>query len=183
MIPRAYDGAENYDSFNWAFDFLPGAAGGIYPASRQRMPSIFLPFSNLIEWHVMISPLAASSDNWWRTLTSEMPVPIAISVSSRSPYFFRYCRMSFMDLLPETVRGMGRSIYQQQHRRFEASERPLHVPGSSVSLLYIVLPSCFSRGESRRFNALRYVDSSCGVRAGCPFILCIWNPLRFLGYR
>jgi hypothetical protein len=79
-----------------ALGFLPGAAGGIYPANRQRIPSIFLPFSNLIEWHDIISPLAASSDKWRRTLASETPIDTAISWSSRSPYFFRYSKISFM---------------------------------------------------------------------------------------
>ena len=32
-----------------AFDFLPGAAGGIYPAIRQLIPSIVFPFSCLIK--------------------------------------------------------------------------------------------------------------------------------------
>ena len=31
-------------------------------------------------------------------------------------------------------------------------------------VFYVVAPSCLSRGEPRRFNALRYVDSSYGVR-------------------
>ena len=86
----------SYDNFNCAFDFLPGAAGGIYPAILHLIPSIFLPFSNLIEWHAIISPLAASSDKWRRTLASEMPVATAISVSICSPCFFRYCRISFI---------------------------------------------------------------------------------------
>lgn len=46
---RVYDGTKSYDICNWDLDFLPGAAGGINPVKRQRMPSIFLPFSNLIE--------------------------------------------------------------------------------------------------------------------------------------
>jgi hypothetical protein len=79
-----------------AFGFLPGATGGMYPANLQRIPSIFLPFSNLIELHVMISPLAASSDKCRRTFASEIPMATAISLSSRSPYFFRYSRISFM---------------------------------------------------------------------------------------
>ena len=62
MTIRALGGAENYDDYGWAFDFLPGDAGGINPDNRQLIPSIFLPFSNLIERHVIISPLEASSD-------------------------------------------------------------------------------------------------------------------------
>jgi hypothetical protein len=61
-MARGYDAAENYDDDDWAFDFLPGDAGGINPVTRQLIPSIFLPFSNLIERHVMISPLEASSE-------------------------------------------------------------------------------------------------------------------------
>ena len=38
-----------YDNFNCAFDFLPGEAGGIYPAKRHDIPSVFIPFTNLIE--------------------------------------------------------------------------------------------------------------------------------------
>ena len=33
-------------TFVGAFDFLPGAAGGMYPARRQRMPSVLLPSLN-----------------------------------------------------------------------------------------------------------------------------------------
>ena len=96
-------GAENYDKFNCDFDFLPGAAGGEYPANRHLVPSIFLPFSNLIEWQVIMSPLEASSDRQSRTLTSERPTASAISISSRSPCVLRYCRISFIGLLPHTV--------------------------------------------------------------------------------
>src|SRR5450759_1053135 len=95
--------AENYDNFYCAFGLLPGAAGGVYPDNRQRIPSIFFPFSNLIELHVIISPLAASSDKRRRTLASEIPVATAISLSSRSPYIFRYCKISFIDSLPKAV--------------------------------------------------------------------------------
>lgn len=49
MVLCVQGGVQNYDAFNCAFDFLPGAAGGIYPDKRQLIPSIFLPFSNLIE--------------------------------------------------------------------------------------------------------------------------------------
>lgn len=62
-IQRARNYAMNYDNFNCDFDFLPGAAGGMKPAKRHRIPSIFLPFSKRIEWHDIISPLAASSIN------------------------------------------------------------------------------------------------------------------------
>ena len=77
-----------------AFDFRPGATGGMYPASRQRMPSIFLPSLNWIEWHMMISPLADNSSRRVFTLARESPVPVAISASSRSPLLFRYWMMS-----------------------------------------------------------------------------------------
>lgn len=77
-----------------AFDFRPGATGGMYPANRQRMPSIFLPSLNWIEWHMMISPLADSSSRRVFTLARERPVPVAISASSRSPLLFRYWMMS-----------------------------------------------------------------------------------------
>ncbi|OIQ85379.1 hypothetical protein GALL_327730 [mine drainage metagenome] len=40
----------SYDNFNWTFDFLPGAARGTNPEIRQRIPSIFFPFSNLVDW-------------------------------------------------------------------------------------------------------------------------------------
>ena len=58
------DAAVNYEDedFIWAFDFLPGEAGGMKPVKRQLIPSIFLPFSYLIERHVMISPWEASSE-------------------------------------------------------------------------------------------------------------------------
>lgn len=44
-----------------AFAFRPGAAGGMNPDTRHSIPSIFLPFSNLIESHNTTSCLAASS--------------------------------------------------------------------------------------------------------------------------
>lgn len=99
-------GTKNYDKFNCDFDFLPGAAGGVYPANRHLIPSIFLPFSNLIEWQVIISPLEASSDKQSRTLTSEIPTASAISISSRSPCVLRYCRISFIGLLPHPLTGL-----------------------------------------------------------------------------
>lgn len=110
MIFRARDGAESYDIFSCTFDFLPGAAGGIYPVNRQLMPSIFLPFLNLIEWHTTISPLAASSDKWRCTLVSEIPAAKAISVSSCSPCFLRYCRISFIGSLLKTLRGVAEML-------------------------------------------------------------------------
>ena len=91
-----------YDDF-WAFDFLPGDAGGMNPVNLQLIPSIFLPFSNLIERHVMISPLDASSDKYRRTLECEIPVATAISVSLRSPCLLRYCRISFRGVFSECV--------------------------------------------------------------------------------
>jgi len=57
-----FDATVNYEDFIWAFDFLPGEAGGMNPVRRQLIPSIFLPFSYLIERQVMISPWEASSD-------------------------------------------------------------------------------------------------------------------------
>lgn len=90
-----------YGDFKRAFGLLPGA-GCTYPTNLQRTPSIFLPFSNLVERHDMTSPLAASSNIWMRTFASEKPVAIAISESSLSPCIFRYCKISFMDSFPET---------------------------------------------------------------------------------
>ena len=98
---RAHDGTGIYDNCNCTFDFLPGAAGGINPVNRHLMPSTFLPFSNLIEWHAITSLLSASSDKWRRTLASGIPVASAISLSKRSPCILRYCRISFIgSLLP-----------------------------------------------------------------------------------
>ena len=90
-----------YGDFKRALGLLPGA-GCTYPTNLQRTPSIFLPFSNLVERHDMTSPLAASSNIWMRTFASEKPVAIAISESSLSPCIFRYCKISFMDSFPET---------------------------------------------------------------------------------
>jgi len=36
-------------AFKCAFDFLPGLAGGMYPAIRQSKPSLFLPSLNRID--------------------------------------------------------------------------------------------------------------------------------------
>jgi len=88
-LPDAHDANE-------AFDFLPGAAGGVNPDTRHLIPSIFLPFSNLIESHSITSPLAESSDKWRRVFESERPAASAISASNFSPCFFKYCRISFI---------------------------------------------------------------------------------------
>jgi hypothetical protein len=101
----------DYGNVDCAFDFLPGAAGGVNPANRQLMPSIFTPCSNRIRWHDIMSPFAVSSDKRRRTLASEMPTASAISVSSRSPCVFRYCKMPSIDLLPKAVPRMVKSIY------------------------------------------------------------------------
>ena len=89
-----------YDSFNCTFDFLPGAAGGVYPAIRLNVPSILFPCTNRIEWQTIISLLAASSDNCRRTLERDMPVALAISVSNPSLCSFRYSRTAFICALP-----------------------------------------------------------------------------------
>src|SRR5207249_1868947 len=61
---------------------------------RQSKPSLLLPLLNRIDWHNMTSPLAESADTWSRTFSSEIPVSVAISESSRSPRSFRYFRIS-----------------------------------------------------------------------------------------
>lgn len=86
--------AENYDNFSCTFDFLPGAALGICPDKRQLKPSILLPFSNLILWHVIISPSAESAVSWIRVLARDSPIASAISVSSFSPCVFRNFKIS-----------------------------------------------------------------------------------------
>src|SRR5437899_3036501 len=61
---------------------------------RQSKPSLLLPLLNRIDWHSMTSPRAESADTWSRTFSSEIPVSVAISESSRSPRSFRYFRIS-----------------------------------------------------------------------------------------
>ena len=86
--------AKNYDNFSCTFDFLPGAALGICPDKRQLKPSILLPFSYLILWHVIISPSAESAVSWIRVLARDSPMASAISVSSFSPCVFRNFNIS-----------------------------------------------------------------------------------------
>ena len=85
-----------YDNVNCTLDFAPGLAGGIYPDIRQIIAVISLPFTNLVEWHSIINPLALSSAKSRCTVASGMPVSSAISLSERSPCFFRYRRISFI---------------------------------------------------------------------------------------
>src|SRR5882672_8790013 len=61
---------------------------------RQSRPSLLLPLLKRIDWHNMTSPRAESADTWRRTFSSEIPVSVAISESSRSPRSFRYFRIS-----------------------------------------------------------------------------------------
>src|SRR5216684_1310293 len=61
---------------------------------RQSKPSLLLPLLKRIDWHSMTSPRAESADTWSRTFSSEIPVSVAISESSRSPRSFRYLRIS-----------------------------------------------------------------------------------------
>lgn len=91
----------NYDKCNCCpFDFLPGVAGGIYPDIRQVISMTFLPFTNLVVWQATTSCFVVSSAKCKRTLASEMLVASAMSLSDRSPCFFRYCRISFILSLP-----------------------------------------------------------------------------------
>lgn len=70
--------------------FLPGAAGGMNPATRQSIPSTVLPSLNRVTLHLDISPRADRSDKEMRTLGSGIPIAAAISKSSFWPCFFRY---------------------------------------------------------------------------------------------
>src|SRR5438552_10184195 len=75
---------------------------------RQSRPSLLLPLLNRIDWHSMTSPLAESADTWSRTFSSEIPVSVAISESSRSPRSFRYFRISCKAVLLVFYLGMRR---------------------------------------------------------------------------
>src|SRR3989440_371795 len=66
---------------------------------RQSRPSLRLPLLNRMDWHSMTSPRAESADTCSRTFSSEIPVSVAISESSRSPRSFRYFRISCKALL------------------------------------------------------------------------------------
>src|SRR5882672_9950757 len=72
---------------------------------RQSRPSLLLPLLNRIDWHSMTSPLAESADTWSRTFSSEIPVSVAISESSRSPRSFRYFRISCKADAPHAFPG------------------------------------------------------------------------------
>src|SRR5882672_8208747 len=97
---------------------------------RQSRPSLLLPLLNRIDWHSMTSPLAESADTWSRTFSSEIPVSVAISESSRSPRSFRYFRISCKADAPHAfpgcvctpkrssiLRQIGPSCFPSFHRR------------------------------------------------------------------
>src|SRR6266581_1640140 len=73
---------------------------------RQSKPSLLLPLLNRIDWHSMTSPRAESADTWSRTFSSEIPVSVAISESSRSPRSFRYFRISCKGYSLFSIPGM-----------------------------------------------------------------------------
>ena len=63
-----------------------------------------------------------------RTLASEIPMATAISLSSRSPYFFRYSRISFMINFQKC--GEWIEVYTYTHCRSEQCDYPLPPTGN-----------------------------------------------------
>ena len=118
----------DYDKCNCCpFDFLPGVAGGIYPDILQVISTTFLPFTNLVVWQATTSCFAVSSARCKCTLASEMRVASAMSLSDRSPCFFRYCRISF--IVFHYLAVINLSLYE----RYEVESPPVVPPQSSLS--------------------------------------------------
>src|ERR1700676_5200285 len=86
------------------FAFRPGAREGTKPDTRHCHASILLPCSKRVKLHVMMAPVAARTASRWRTVASGTPISLAISKSSRCPYFFKHFRVSL------TVHVLGKTI-------------------------------------------------------------------------
>src|SRR3970040_1046379 len=74
LLPQQDQSAELVFAGICAFDLLPGAAGGMYPDTRHRMPSISLPSLYRIERHTITAPPACRAVTHRRTFASERPV-------------------------------------------------------------------------------------------------------------
>ena len=109
------------------------------PATRHSNPSTALPSLKRVTLQLEISPRADRSERELSTLGSEIPVPMAISESSRWPYFFKYWRIGVLCILE--------SITLKQHCK-PAGRRAQMTRG------WISLTSCFIGGHVGRVWAL-----------------------------
>src|SRR6266513_3126197 len=71
----------------------------------------------------MTSPRAESADTWSRTFSSEIPVSVAISESSRSPRSFRYFRISCKAVL--LVFYVGNAVGTPKAEPYSTLKRPI----------------------------------------------------------